>query len=139
MPPAYKSFFRRWLMDTLAVLVASKLVSGIHCDSFTTLLVASLLLGFFNAFLKPLLWLLSLPLLILTLGLFTLVINAMLLVLVGALVANFHVTSFGAAFWGGLVISLVSFGLNSMLGPDPWKNSRKRASPKSNQGPVIDV
>ena len=91
-----KSFLQRWLINTLAVLVAT------------------LVLGILNSFLRPLLMLISLPLLIFTLGLFTLVINALLLYFVGNLVTGFHVVNFKAAFWGALVISVVSFAVNTI-------------------------
>ena len=78
MSPALKKFIQRWLINTLAVLVATQIVrSGIHYDSITGLLIATLLLGILNTFLRPVLLFLSLPLLVFTLGLFTLVINAL--------------------------------------------------------------
>ncbi len=140
-----KSFLQRWLTTTVAVLVAANVVSGIHYDTAEGLLVASLLLGILNAFLRPFMLLLALPLLVLTLGLFTLVINALLLYLVGWLVRPFHVESFWAAFWGGLVISLISLVANSMLGISnariEVKRGRKsRPNRKEDEGgPVIDV
>ena len=138
-----QTFLKRWLVDTLAVLVAAHVVRGISYTTIGGLLVASLLLGILNAFLRPLLLLLSLPLLILSLGLFALIINALLLSLVAWLVDSFEVQSFWAAFWGGLVISLISMIGNSVLGTN-------RARPKvreqpaagrsgTGRGPVIDV
>ncbi|MBM3841412.1 MAG: phage holin family protein [Verrucomicrobia bacterium] len=139
-----KPFLQRWAITTLAVLVAANVVDGIHYDTLGGLLVASLLLGVLNAFLRPVMLLLSLPLLILTLGLFTLVINAMLLSFVGWLVRPFHVDSFGAAFWGSLVISIVSLVVNLMLGTHQVKiETRRGKGPPggrdSGDGPVIDV
>jgi putative membrane protein len=103
MSPKLKTFLQRWVVTTLAVLVASNLGLGIEYDTVSGLLVASLLLGIFNAFLRPILMLLSLPLLLVTLGLFTLVINALLLLWVGSLVPAFHVRDFwavgGATAW----------------------------------------
>jgi putative membrane protein len=114
----------------LAVLVASNLRLGIEYDTVAGLLVASLLLGIFNAFLRPILLLLSFPLLIVTLGLFTLVINALLLLWVASLVPAFHVRDFWAAFWGALVISLVSLAVNAMVGSNERKaNPRRRDQP----------
>ena len=139
-----KEFVQRWLITTVAVLVATHVVSGIHYDHWEGLLVATLLLGFLNAFLRPLLMLLSLPLLIVTLGLFTLVINAVLLYFVGQL-KYFHVNSFRAAFWGALVISLVSLVLNSITGTgksriEVRRGKRRPPSDRSGGGgPVIDV
>jgi putative membrane protein len=145
MPANLKSFLQRWLINTVAVLVAANVVTGIHYDTVGALLVASLLLGILNAFLRPLLLLLSLPLLILTLGLFTLVINALLLSFVGWLVGPFHVNNFSAAFWGGLVISLVSLIINPFLGGrqariEVQHGPRPPSRPKNGGGgPIIDV
>lgn len=146
MSGAFKSFLQRWLVNTVAVLVAANVIRGIEYETVAALLVASLLLGILNALLRPLLLLLSLPLVLVTLGLFTLVINALLLMLVGQLVIAFHVEGFWAAFWGGLVISIVSMILNTLTGtgehrielrgkpPDPPRRGGGGGS-----GPVIDV
>src|SRR5262245_39469038 len=93
--PGFKSFFQSWVINTLAVLVAVYLVSGIHYQKPLDLIVASLLLGVLNAFLRPFLMLLALPLLILTLGLFTLVINAIILSFIGYIMRpHFYVDTF---------------------------------------------
>jgi len=143
MAPSLKTFLQRWLVNTVAVLVAAHLVRGISYESFTGLLIASLVLGVLNAFLRPLLLLLSLPLVFFTLGLFVLVINAFLLYFVGWLVKSFHVDSFGDAFWGALVVSLVSMLLNSLIGTDTGKVSQHPPAdtkrPNDDGGPVIDV
>ncbi|MHB9009104.1 MAG: phage holin family protein, partial [Limisphaerales bacterium] len=98
--PGLKTFLQRWAVTTLAVLVAANVVPGLDYDTTTALLLASLLLGALNAFVRPLLLLLSFPLLVMTLGLFLVFINAALLYLVGSLVKSFHVETFGSAFWG---------------------------------------
>src|SRR5258706_15464316 len=117
MNPAMKSFLQRWVINTLAVLVATYMVHGIHYDKALDLFVASLLLGILNAVLRPLLLLLSLPLLILTLGLFMLVINALLMLVVSTLLKpHFYVDGFWPAFWGAFVISVVSLFLNTFTG-----------------------
>jgi len=143
MSSPVRTFLQRWLVDTVAVMVAANVVKGINYDSMTSLLVASLLLGVFNAILRPLLLLLSLPLVIFTLGLFTLVINALLLYFVGELVKSFHVADFGAAFLGALVISLVSIILNSVTGTGDsrieFRRTRSRSDRKDGDGPVIDI
>ena len=148
-PSALKVFLQRWLISTLAVLVAAQIVSGISYETKTALFVASLLLGILTAFLRPVLMLLSLPLVILTLGLFMLVINAALLYWVGQLVKGFHVESFSAAFWGALVISLVSLVLNSVTATGSARVEIRRGPPppppppdrddRGGGGPVIDV
>ena len=144
MPSNLKPFLQRWAITTLSVLVAANVVKGIRYDNVGGLLVASLLLGILNAFLRPVMLLLALPLLILTLGLFTLIINAMLLSLVGSLVRPFHVDSFSAAFWGSLVISIISLVVNLLLGTNQIKVETRRqkrppGGPEGGDGPVIDV
>lgn len=147
MPPLLKEFLQRWVITTVAVLVATHVVRGIAYDNWQALLVATLTLGLLNAFLRPLLMLLSLPLLILSLGLFTLFINAALLYFVGGLIQGFHVDSFGAAFWGGLVTSLVSLALQVVTGTGGTRLRVHRGPPPGGrgpgagpgQGPVIDV
>ncbi|MEO5804170.1 MAG: phage holin family protein [Verrucomicrobiota bacterium] len=139
-----KSFLQRWLINTLAVLVATYLVAGITYGKPIDLFVAALILGILNAILRPLLMLLSLPLLIFTLGLFTLVINAMLLLLASWLVgeSHFHVSGFWPAFFGALIISLVSLVLNSLTGTGNSRISVKRGKAPDRDdgsGPVIDV
>lgn len=113
-----KSFFLGWIITTLAVLVATKIVNGIDYDRPVNLMIATLLLGFLNAFVRPIMTFLTFPLMIVTLGLFSLVINALLLLAVSALLGDqhFHVQGFGPAFWGGLVISLTTLILNSLTG-----------------------
>jgi putative membrane protein len=103
-----KPFFTRWTVTTLAVLVAAQL-PGIHANSLLSLLCASLLLGVVNALVRPVLLLLSLPLILVTLGFFILIINALMLRLVAGLVPGFFVDSFGSAFLGAIVISIVSW------------------------------
>lgn len=138
---------QRWLITTLAVLVATKVVSGIHYDTPTSLLVSSLVLGLLNAFVRPIMLLVSLPLLLFTLGLFTFVINALVLWLVSFLLRpHFYVDTFWVAFKGALVISLVSLLLNVLTGTGKFKVQTSRGkkppppSPKDEGGgPVIDV
>ena len=147
MSTGFKSFLQRWLVSTLAMLVVVKLIGlgGIHYRSNLDLLEATLFLAFLNAFLRPLLLLLSLPLLIFTFGLFTLVINAFLLYFVGNLWDGFRVDSFRSAFWGALIISLVSFAVNALTGsrfqirrgPPPPPPPPRRDD--DGGGPVIDV
>lgn len=140
-----KRFLQSWLINTLAVLVAVYVVKGIHYEKPLDLLVASLLLGVLNAVIRPVLLLLALPLLVFTLGLFTLVINAALLFFVGDLMQpHFQVDSFWAAFWGALVISVVSVILNTLSGTGGarFRIERRRSPPGGGSdggGPIIDV
>ena len=102
-----RPFFKRWLTISIAVFFAAQ-VPGIHFDGWPSLLLAALLLGVVNALVRPIILLLSLPLILLTLGFFILVVNALMLRFVAVLVPGFYVDSFGSAFFGALVISLVS-------------------------------
>ena len=147
MPEKLKIFIQRWVISTVAVLIATFVLRGqIEYRTWVDLLVATLVLGLLNSFLRPLLMLLSLPLLIFTLGLFSIVINAILLLLVSALLGreHFHVAGFWAAFWGALIISIVSLLLNSITGTGDARVSVRRGKPAEKRdddkgGPVIDV
>src|SRR5213595_2724102 len=143
MSASLKNFLQRWLINTVAVMVAAQIVPGIECHSIGALFAASLLLGIFNALLRPLLWLLSLPLVILTLGLFTLVINALLLYFVGTIGKWFVVANFWTAFWGSLIISFVSLILNTLTGTGgsriKFRRGKRRSGRGDGDGPVIDV
>ncbi|MGH8093817.1 MAG: phage holin family protein, partial [Chthoniobacterales bacterium] len=97
-----RHFVFRWAITTVAVMVAASVIGGIRYDSFGSLIGAALLLGILNAFLRPILLLLAAPLIILTLGVFIFVVNALMLLLVNEFVHGFHVDSFGSAFWGAI-------------------------------------
>jgi putative membrane protein len=110
-----KPFLLRWVVTTVAVFVAAP-VAGIQYDSVGCLFAASLLLGIINAFIRPVLLLLSLPLILVTLGVFILIINAVLLKLVGGIIPCFHVPpGFWHPFFGALVISVVSWLLSAFF------------------------
>ncbi len=135
------AFIKRWIITTVAVLVAANIVHGIHYDTGAGLIMATLVLGLLNAVVRPVLVLVSLPLLIVTLGLFLLVINALLLYWVGQM-RTFHVDSFWAALLGSIVISLVSLILNTLTrtGQSRMEFHRGKPPPPGNDGgPVIDV
>lgn len=110
-----KHFVFRWAITTVAVMIAATIIPGIRYDSAGALVGAALLLGILNAFLRPLLLLLMAPLIILTLGLFIFVVNGLLLVLVNDLVNGFHVDNFGSAFWGAILIGIVSWMLSAFF------------------------
>lgn len=109
------AFLIRWLVTTVAVFAAEKIIPGIHCNSAGALLGASLLLGIVNAFVRPILLLLSIPFIIVTMGFFILVVNALMLMLVAQIVPSFSVDGFWSAFFGSIVISLVSWILSSFF------------------------
>jgi len=110
-----RHFVFRWAITTVAVMVAAGIIGGIRYDSIGSLLGAALLLGILNAFLRPLLLLLTAPLIILTLGIFIFVVNAVMLLIVNQFVHGFHVDSFGSAFWGAILISIVSWLLSAFF------------------------
>lgn len=146
MPPKLKQFLQRWVISTVAVLVATYIVKGIHYERWQDLLIATLVLGVLNTLLRPILMVLSLPLVIFTLGLFTIVINAILLLVVDLLLRpKFTVDGFWSAFWAALVISIVSLVLNSVTGSGESRVSfsrgkkQPRRRDKDDDGPVIDV
>jgi putative membrane protein len=104
-----------WILNAFALFFVMKLIPGIQIDHFSDLLVATLVIGLLNAFLRPLVILLTLPVTVMTLGLFTLVINGVMFYLAAYLVSGFHVTSFGAAFLAALLFSIFSFVLNMLF------------------------
>jgi putative membrane protein len=138
-------FLQSWVINTLAVLVAAMILRGhIRYGNSEDLIVASLLLGILNAFVRPILMLLALPLVIFTLGLFTFVINALMLYgvgwLMGLLGLRFTVDSFWSAFLGALIISVVSVALNVLTGNARVSVQRRPPrNPPGGNGPVIDV
>jgi putative membrane protein len=144
MSPKLKKFIQGWVINTLAVaLMAMILHRHVHYDTIAHLLLASLLLGILNSFVKPVIMLLALPLLIFTLGLFLFVINALILYFVGFLLQPyFYVDSFWSAFWGALIISVVSVLLNSLTGTGNARvqvHRTRRPPDPGGDGPVIDV
>ena len=103
-------------MYTLALLVAAYLLRpGIQLDGLASALVAALLLGLVNAIVRPILVVLTFPITLLTLGLFLLVLNAFCLWLVSVFVPGFHVAGFWPAFWGALIVSVVSWILTALI------------------------
>lgn len=106
----------KWALNSLALFIVMKLIPGIHIDQFQDLLLATLVIGLLNVFLRPIIVLLTLPVTLLTLGLFTFVINGLMFFLAAHLVSGFHVTGFGAAFIAALLFSLISSVLNMLFG-----------------------
>jgi putative membrane protein len=106
-----------WFLSALAVWVVAQFVHGFHVTGIAAALIAALVIGFVNATLGTLLKLITLPLTVLTLGLFWLVINALMLELASALLSPaFRVDTFGAAFWGAIILSLVNMLLRWLAG-----------------------
>jgi putative membrane protein len=102
----------RWLVNAFALWLTSLLVPGVHAEGVVATFVAALVLGILNALLRPLLLVLTLPINLVTLGLFTFVINAMMLELTAALVRGFSLDGFGSALLGALLLSVISFFLS---------------------------
>lgn len=108
-------FLLRLLLNGVAVLIAASLIPGLNITSPATAIVAGIVLGLINAVIRPLLILLTLPLTLVTLGLFIFVVNAVCLALAAWVVPGFTISGFGAAFAGALVISVVSWLLSALL------------------------
>lgn len=98
----------RWIVNAVSLMVVSYLFAGIEVKGFVAALAAALILGLVNAFIRPVLLLVTLPINILALGLFTFVINALLFWLVAALLEGFFVAGFWSAFFGALAYSIIS-------------------------------
>jgi putative membrane protein len=109
-------FLLRAAITALGLWVASELLSGLSFDSTTKLIVAAIVLGVVNAFVRPLAFILTLPITIVTLGLFLLVLNAAMVGLVAWLVPGFQVAGFWTAVGAALIVSLVSWAASSVIG-----------------------
>jgi putative membrane protein len=101
-------FFIRAVLVALGLWLATAWVPGVYIDSPLTLLLAGILLGVVNSIIRPIAILLTLPMTIVTLGLFLLVINAAMVALVAWMLPGMHISGFGAAFWTSILVSLVS-------------------------------
>lgn len=110
-------FILRALISALGLWLATRLVAGIRIDDPTTLIMAGLLLGVVNAIVRPIAIILTLPLTILTLGIFLLVVNAGMVALVAAMLPGFHIFGgFGAAFLTALIVSITGWIGSSLIG-----------------------
>ncbi|GEN34075.1 MULTISPECIES: phage holin family protein [Aneurinibacillus] len=98
-----------WVLSAVSLLIVAWLFDAIWFDSVAAAFIAALVLGFINMIIRPILQLLALPITILTLGLFALVINALLLMLTGNIVPGFHVEGFFAAFFASIVLAIVQW------------------------------
>jgi putative membrane protein len=138
MNNAFVNLLLRWLILALGVLLSTKLVPGISCDTSGTLAVVVILLSIFNVVLKPLLMLFALPFIVLTLGLGIWLINALLFYITGRLVQGFHVAGFGSALLGALIVSVTSIVINRLMAPPP-KPPGPPAGGGGKGGDVIDI
>ncbi len=105
----------RWLILTAAIMVAAYLIRGIEVSGFASAFFAAAILGVLNVFFRPILLILTLPLNIVTLGFFTFVINALLLKMASGVISGFVVHGFWSAVFGGFIVSVVSWLLNSFI------------------------
>ncbi|MBR9980454.1 MAG: phage holin family protein [Desulfatitalea sp.] len=105
----------RWLTLTVAIILSAYLLSGIHVSGFFSALGAAAILGILNAFFRPIALLITLPINVITFGLFTFIINAVMLKMASGVIAGFQVQGFWTAVFGALIISLVSFALNTLI------------------------
>ena len=122
-----------WIVLAIGVLASAHLVPGIGYNRFSSLFVVVVLLSLLNTFLKPLLLLFTLPFIVLTLGLGVLFINAFLFLIAGTLVDGFTVAGFGSAFFGGLIISILTILMNSLFSKPGNRQVQVRKSGKPSQ------
>jgi len=121
-------FIVRLLVNALALFLISQFnFMGIHADTVVDTLIGALVLGLVNSIVRPILMVLSCPLVILTLGLFTLIINALIFYWVLKLLPGWHIPSFWAAFWGAIVTSLISWVVSVII-KDVGLESRRSQS-----------
>jgi putative membrane protein len=134
MNSALKQLLLRWIVLALGVMLATKMVPGISCRDGLTLIAVVLLLSFFNAILKPLLVLFTLPFIIVTMGLGVVVINALLFLFVGRLVQGFYVDGFWSAVLGSVVVSVTNLLVSSFV-----RSARVSSPPPPKKDDVIDI
>lgn len=134
-------FLVRWLINISAMILVINIVPGIHSEGRVTTVIAALVLGLINATLRPVIFALTLPLTILSFGIFTLFMNGFFFYLVSKIVEGFVIDDFSAAFWGALCFSVVSFLLNLFISPQGrFKVYRYEGRTKAPQDRnVIDV
>ncbi len=138
MNNAFVNLLVRWLVLAVGVVLSTKIVRGISYDNGTTLAVVVLLLSFFNAVLKPLLMLFTLPFIILSLGIGIWLINALLFYFAGRLVEGFHVAGFGSALFGALLVSVTNLVMSRFLKPPPPPGAPPPAR-RDKRDDVIDI
>lgn len=132
----------RWLTLTAAIVFTSYLLDGIHVSGFLSALLAAAMLGILNAFFRPIALLLTLPINILSLGFFTFVINALMLKMASGIITGFDVIGFWSAIFGSLLISAISWLLNSFIndrGTVTSFNSEYKARHPQDRPPTNDT
>jgi putative membrane protein len=109
------SIIVRWVLNALALFIVAKILPGIHLLDFGSALIAVIVIGLVNLLIKPLLFLLTLPVTIITFGLFALVLNAFMLMLASAITPGFKIDGFGTAIIGSILLSIVTTILHSLV------------------------
>lgn len=137
------SILGRWVVLVFAVWVTTYIVGGIKYDTWQGLVIAALVMSVLNTFVRPVLLLISLPFVMVTLGLFVFVINALMLMFTAWLVHDFHVAGFWSALGGSLIISIVSLVMGGIGRPQPRRAPPAPGTaphnPPPGKGPIIDV
>lgn len=135
------SFLIKWAINIIALFVVIHTVAGVSASNAQTVVVAALIIGLLNAFLRPILILLTLPFTVVTLGLFTLIINGLMFYLASKFVIGFSVVNFWTAFWAAIIFSILSFILNTVFTPQTafhFRVSRHAAGPRQGHRHVRD-
>lgn len=112
---SFLSMILYWIVSAISLMLTAYFVPGFKVGNFSSALIAAVVIGALNMFVRPVLFFLTLPLNILTLGLFTFVLNAATLMMASALLPNFNVAGWGAAIWGGIILAIVSWLLHSFF------------------------
>lgn len=105
----------RWIINALALYIVARILPGIHLTDFGSALIAVLIIGLVNALIKPVLFLLTLPVTVLTLGLFTFVLNALMFMLASAVTPGFKIDGFGTALLGSILLSIITTIFHSLV------------------------
>ena len=107
--------FANWMLHALSLIIVSRVYSGVRLENFESALIAVVIIAMINAFVKPVLLFLTLPITIVTLGLFSFILNALMLMLAGSITPGFEIDGFGAAIIGSILLSLVTITLQSFV------------------------
>ena len=114
-------WFLRWLLNTFILMFVAYIVPGVSFSGFWSALITSAIFGLINAIIRPLMIILTLPINIITLGLFTLIVNALMFWLASTIIKGFEVTGFAAAFWGALAYWIIIVVINYLFEDRPTK------------------
>lgn len=112
-----QNFLIKWFVNIISLFAVAHIIAGVSVDSWKVTILAALIIGLLNAFLRPFIIVLTLPLNIFSLGIFTFFINGFIFYLTAKFVKGFNVANFWSAFWAAMLFSAISFLLNLLLGP----------------------